>query len=110
VDTATLRLFAASPSSSQRTLEVFRLDGSWTESAVTWDNAPGTIGDSVTTTSGSGYREWDVATLVQAMYSGTNNGFLIKDATEGEDSEQQFHAREKEENVPQLVLTFKPSS
>ena len=31
--------------------------------------------------------------IVQAMYSsGTNNGFLIRDATEGQDAEQQFHA------------------
>ena len=64
-----------------------------------------------TTTSGTGYREWNVATLVQEMYtSGANNGFLIKDATEGQDAEQQFHAREKDENVPQLVLSFKPAS
>ena len=45
------------------------------------------------------------------MYSsGSNNGFLIKDATEGQDAEQQFHAREKGSNVPQLILTFKPVS
>jgi hypothetical protein len=32
----------------------------------------------VTTTSGSGYREWGVAGLVQAIYStGSNNGFLV---------------------------------
>jgi hypothetical protein len=64
----------------------------------------------VATTSGTGYREWGVATLVQAMYSsGTNNGFLIRDATEGQDAEQQFNSREKSENAPQLVITFKPA-
>jgi hypothetical protein len=42
------------------------------------------------------------------MYSsGSNHGFLIKDATEGQDGEQQLHAREKGDNVPQLVVTFK---
>ena len=110
LDTAKLRLYAASASSSQRTLQVFRLAGSWTEGAVTWSNQPSATGSAVTTASGSGYREWSVAALVQAMYSsGTNNGFLIKDATEGQDAEQQFNAREKGENVPQLVLTFKPA-
>jgi CSLREA domain-containing protein len=109
LDKATLRLYAASASGSQRTLEAFRLDGSWTEGGVTWANAPQTAASAVTTTSGSGYREWDLATLVQAMYSsGSNHGFLIKDAAEGQDAEQQIHAREKGENVPQLVVSFKP--
>ena len=110
VDTARLRVYASSASGSQRTLQAFRLDGAWTEGGVTWANAPQTTGSAATTTSGTGYREWDVATLVQAMYSsGSNHGFLIKDATEGQDAEQQLHAREKGQNVPQLVLTFKPA-
>jgi hypothetical protein len=110
LDTAKLRLYAASASSSQRTLQALRVGGSWTEGGVTWTNAPGTSGSAVTTTSGSGYREWGVATLVQAMYSsGSNNGFLIKDATEGQDAEQQFNSREKGDNPPQLVITFKPA-
>jgi hypothetical protein len=108
IDTATLRMYAASSSSSQRTLEAFRADDSWTENGVNWSNQPDTTGDAVETTSGSGYREWAVATLVQAMYSsGTNNGFLIKDGAEGEDAEQQLHAREKGESPPQLVIRFK---
>ncbi|HEV3375763.1 MAG TPA: DNRLRE domain-containing protein, partial [Thermoleophilaceae bacterium] len=108
LDTAKLRLYAASASGSQRTLQAFRIAGSWTESGVTWANAPATADSAVTTISGSGYREWNVATLVQAMYSsGSNHGFLIKDAVEGQDAEQQLHAREKGVNVPQLVVTFK---
>jgi hypothetical protein len=38
-----------------------------------------------------------------------NNGFLIRDATEGQDAEQQFNSREKSDNPPQLVVTFKPA-
>jgi hypothetical protein len=110
LDTAKLRLYAASASSSQRTLQVYRLSGSWTEGGVTWSNAPGISGLPVATTSGTGYREWAVQALVQAMYSsGTNNGFLIRDATEGQDAEQQFNSREKSDNPPQLVVTFKPA-
>jgi hypothetical protein len=110
LDNATLRVYAGSTSSSQRTLQVLRLNGSWTEGGVTWANAPATTGTAVTTTSGIGYRQWAVAPLVQAMYSsGTNNGFLLRDATEGQDAEQQFYAREKGESAPQLVLTFKPA-
>jgi hypothetical protein len=69
LDTAELRLYAGSSSSSQRTLEVLRLDGAWNENSVTWANAPATGGGAVTTTSGNGYRKWGVETLVQAMYS-----------------------------------------
>jgi CheY-like chemotaxis protein len=51
-----------------------------------------------------------LASIVQNMYSsGSNNGFLIRDATEGQDAEQQFYAREKGESPPQLVLAFKPA-
>jgi parallel beta-helix repeat protein len=110
LDAATLRVYASSASSSQRTLQAFRLSGSWTESGVTWSNQPAMTGSAVTTTSGTGYRGWSVAALVQAMYSsGSNNGFLIKDATEGQDAEQQFHAREKGASPPQLVVSFKPA-
>jgi parallel beta-helix repeat protein len=110
LDAATLRVYAGSTSSSQRTLQVLRLGGSWTEGGVTWGNAPATTGSAVTTTSGTGYRQWNVAAIVQAMYSsGSNNGFLVRDATENQDAEQQFYSREKGESPPQLVLTFRPS-
>ncbi|HEX7255365.1 MAG TPA: right-handed parallel beta-helix repeat-containing protein [Gaiellaceae bacterium] len=110
LDAATLRVYAGSASSSQRTLQALRLNGSWTETGVTWGNQPATTGSAVTTTSGTGYRQWGVGAIVQNMYSsGSNNGFLIRDATESQDAEQQFHSRETGSNPPQLVVTFKPA-
>ena len=47
--------------------------------------------------------------MVAAQYSGTNNGFLIRDASENQDAEQQYHSREKGSDTPQLVVTFKPA-
>jgi hypothetical protein len=41
--------------------------------------------------------------------SGANHGFLVRDATENQDAEQQVHAREKGSSPPQLVLTFTPA-
>jgi hypothetical protein len=109
VESATLRLYAPTARTG-RTLQALPLASPWSENGVTWNNQPGTTGPAATTTSASGYREWNVTAQVQAMYdTGANHGFLIKDATEGQDAEQQFHAREKGENVPQLVLTFKPA-
>lgn len=104
---AQLRLYAASATTG-RTLQALRINAAWTENGVTWTNQPATTGTAATTTSATGYRTWTVTTQVAAMYSGTNNGFLIRDATEnGTGQEQQFHAKEKApDNPPQLVLTF----
>ncbi|HYY76558.1 MAG TPA: DNRLRE domain-containing protein, partial [Gaiellaceae bacterium] len=106
VESATLRLYAAS-NKTGRTLQAIRLAAGWSENVVTWNNQPQTTGAAVTTSSGFGYREWNVSSQVQAMYDGAaNDGFLIRDAVENADAEQQFHSREKGENPPQLVLRF----
>ena len=46
--------------------------------------------------------------MCKAMYSGGNNGFVIRDAAEsGGGIEQGFHSREKgTDNPPRLVITF----
>jgi hypothetical protein len=86
---------------------VKRLAGSWTEHGITWATQPSTEGPAAATTSGSGYREWDVTDQVRAMYqAGANHGFLVRDAAENADAEQQFYSREKGENPPGLLLTF----
>jgi hypothetical protein len=52
--------------------------------------------------------EWTVTSAAQTFYTGTNTGFLIRDATEnGGGVEQSFNSREKgADNPPQLVITF----
>jgi hypothetical protein len=106
IESATLRLYAASTKPG-RTLHAVRVAAPWSENVVTWANQPPTTGSAATTESGSGYREWNVTPHVQAMVTeGANHGFLIRDAAEGADAEQQFHSREKGENTPQLVLRF----
>jgi hypothetical protein len=109
VGTATLRVYSDSAVNG-RTLQVLQVTGPWTENSVTWVNQPGTIGAAATTTSGTGWKQWTVTAMVNAMYGGTNNGFLIKDATENHNGgfEQAFHSREKGVDTPQLVITFVP--
>jgi hypothetical protein len=104
---ATLRLFAGSFTSG-RTLQALRVNAAWTEAGVTWSNQPASTGTAATTSSGSGWREWNVLAQVQAMYASANNGFLVRDASENSGGrEQQFHSREKApDNPPQLVITF----
>lgn len=104
---ATLRLNATSASAG-RTLQAFRAASAWTESGVTWSNVPGTTGAAATTSSGTGWREWDVTAHVEAMYSGSNDGFLVRDASEGAAlaASQSFSSREASSNPPTLVVTF----
>jgi hypothetical protein len=109
VQSATLRLYAGSARNG-RTLQAWRLNAPWTEMGVTWGTQPATTGTAVTTSSGSGWRQWTVTAQVQAMFDvGANNGFLIRDANENQDHEQQFNSREKApDNPPQLVVTYGP--
>jgi hypothetical protein len=105
VTDAKLRLHAKSAVDG-RTLQALRVTGSWSEGAVTWNGQPATAGSAAQVASGSGYREWNVTSQVQAMYAAGNEGFLIRDAAENADAEQQFDSREAGGNPPQLVLTF----
>ena len=104
---AKLRMYSGSYKTG-RTLQALRIDASWTESAVRWNNQPAPAGTAATVASGSGYREWTVTSIVQTQYSTTNNGFLIRDAAENNGGmEQVFNSREKgTDNPPRLVLTF----
>jgi hypothetical protein len=109
VDSATLRLYAASYKTG-RALDAYQIAANWGENGVTFANQPPlantTPGRAL---SGFGYREWIVTDHVHSMYStGGYHGFMVRDAFEGEDSEQQFNSREKGEFPPQLVLTFRP--
>jgi CSLREA domain-containing protein len=108
VESATLRLFTAS-AKTPRTLQALRLTAAWTENLVNWSNQPQTTGAAATTAAGTGYREWTVTSQAQAMYLEGNHGFLIRDAVEAQDAEQQLHSREKGQNPPQLVVRFAPA-
>lgn len=94
---ASLKLHSTSAAGG-RTIEVYRAAATptWTEGGVSWNNAPATAGTATDLASTSGPRRWDVAAQVQAMYSGTNNGFVVRDQTEnsGAAAEQKYQARE----------------
>jgi hypothetical protein len=106
VESAKLRLYSSS-SETDRTLQALQLASAWGEHAVTWGNQPATSGPPALTSSGFGYREWNVTSQVQAMYAGANHGFLIRDASEdGPGAEQQLFSREKGESPPELVVCF----
>lgn len=109
---ATLRLYDGSATAgNQRTVRVYRADPAtpWTESTVTWANAPdgsGSYAESATPT-GAGWQQWTVTTQVGDLYAGVDNGFLIRDAVEGASPgvEHIYRSRETTEK-PQLVLAW----
>ncbi len=114
VTAAKLRLYAISAASG-RTIQVARASGAWVEGTITWTNQPGEAGTAVTLASGSGagWREWtggNMTTLVEQLYSGTNNGLVVRDQTEGTpgNQEQRYQARERTPDAqdPELVVTF----
>lgn len=106
---ATLRLFAESEQGT-RVIQAFRASGFWTENAVTWSNQPGTTGAAAASTSGLGWTTWDVTAQVQAMYVGTNFGFVLQDQTEGASDlvgfTQTYASREGAPNDPELIVTW----
>jgi hypothetical protein len=105
---ATLRLFANSAANG-RTIQAFRANTSWTETGVTWNNQPGTTGSAATSSSGAGLRSWDVTSQVQTMYSGTNNGFVVRDSNEASAlAQQQYQSREgtPASQDPELEVVF----
>lgn len=99
---------------SGRTLQAYNVAAAWTETGITWTNQPTTSGTAITTSSGttSGYMGWpDVTSIVNAHYTGPNNGFMVKDATESQPSANQqiFTSRTgQSDQRPILWLTLGP--
>jgi hypothetical protein len=104
---ATLRLMNVSPIAG-RTIEVYANDAAWTQTGVTWSNQPTHSGTPATAAvSGAGWMQWTVTSQVQGMYSGSNHGFKVKDASEnGPGAEQQFESGEAGASWPELIVTF----
>ena len=106
---AKLRLHARTVEAA-RTLDVYRNTATWTQAAVNWNTQPGTTGTAVSQTmpASAAWVEWPVLAHVQAMYSGSNFGFQVRDSAENAagDFEQVFDSAESGTDGPQLVLTL----
>jgi hypothetical protein len=106
---ATLRLYQNSVQGT-RTIDAYQAAAAWTEAGLSWNTRPGTTGSpaSASAATANAWVQWTVTSLVQGMYSGTNNGFVLKDSTEdaATAAEQRFNARETGSNPGQLVLTY----
>jgi large repetitive protein len=107
VTSATLTLSVRSGTTG-RTIQAFRAASSWTETGVTWNNQPATTGTATSAASvASGNLQISVTSQVQAMYSGSNFGFIVKDSAESDNSsaQQRWISREGG-TAPSLSITF----
>jgi len=104
VTSAALNLYASSAPPISKTLEVRRLLGPWSESAVTWNTQPNS-GEADASTSGgtqSGWKSWDVRTAVAAWISGasTNHGFVVRASDESAPFGQTYVFATREGTTP----------
>jgi signal peptidase I len=109
---AWLGMYASVSSSTTRTMEARRIAAPWTEGSVTWVNQPATTGTPATRTNALGWNYWDVKSMVQSMYAGSNYGILIKDAAEGAatSAEQIYNSREQATLRPTLYISMAVNS
>ena len=105
---ATLRLDTTT-SRAGRTYQALQIASSWTEVGVTWNTQPAATGAVATapTVAVGQWIQWTVTGQVQAMYAGSNYGFLVKDASESTaTSYTNRYSSRTGANPPQLVLTW----
>jgi N-acetylneuraminic acid mutarotase len=85
INSATLEMYATSATGNPQ-INLHRVTSSWTESGVTWNNQPSYDAAIVSslTSSGTGWKVWDVKSLIEGYLNGTytNDGFLLKCNTE----------------------------
>jgi hypothetical protein len=110
VSSADFRLYNDSPAAG-RTIEVYRVDPTaplWTETGVTWATRPPAVGTAATSVTGaSGYQSWTVTSQVGLIYSsGIDNGFLVRDQTEGGTNPRQYYQSRAGGSPPRLVLSW----
>jgi hypothetical protein len=115
VQSATLKLTLSSSALSTRTYVLKSASASWTETTLTWSNAPtvsaaATASTSVTLGTAAGtVVQWTVASDVQSFVTAaaTNNGWRLADSAEGSGiSTISFGSREASSGRPQLVITY----
>jgi hypothetical protein len=117
VTSATLGLYITSAPSTSRTYEARRINASWGETTINWNNQPAVSG--VTSTAATGTTsnvrlQWNVTADVQAFAAGTatNNGWRISDQTENAagNREAKFASSEfgTASSQPTLVVRYYP--
>lgn len=113
--TAQLALYLVDAPSADRTWELHRVTGAWTETGITFANQPGVAAAATaalaTGTTDGVWTAWDVLADVQAFADGTtNDGWRVWDQNDGQNPARggAFSSREAAANTPGLAVTFYP--
>ncbi|UXX79405.1 DNRLRE domain-containing protein [Reichenbachiella carrageenanivorans] len=104
VNEATLRVFASSAQPCDIT--AYALSDGWSESTVTWNNAPsnGTSISAVSVSANNVYYEWDVTSYVAAQLAGDGViSFGLWDLT-ADSKSVTINSKEAGSNIPELVI------
>lgn len=97
---------------TNRTITTYRVTSNWSESSVTWNNAPGfadAYGSKSIVHGAWGWYEFDVTNLVSAWYNGTYPNYGIKlrgPEISGPDSSWRGFSTREGSNIPQLVIEY----
>jgi hypothetical protein len=125
IDSATLRVYEYQQAGSTFTVNAHKITQAWVESQANWDDAstgtPWTGGsggtydptviDFTTVNTGVGWREWDIAPLVQEWVDGLapDYGVQLVHTGAGKGDVAVYRSRESASgNPPQLVITYTP--
>jgi hypothetical protein len=115
VSSAKLRVFINSVNTSPlRTIKVYGTDESWTETGITWNNAPAgaTYLGSMDVENTSGiWKEFDVTGYVNSNMSDHQVSFLlVNEGTASSTNDVQFNTKEASASQPQLVVQSSTAS
>lgn len=106
---AKLRLYVFERESSANVvINVFGVDSdSWTESGITWNNAPsrGSSALDTKTASAIGYIEFDVTSFVNTQLSGDKTASFAIEGNATQDRQAKIYSKESSTNKPELVIT-----
>ncbi len=96
-------------------IRVQELDGSWSETGVTWTNMPDGNGDGAISYIPAPHSDWDCGNVtdhVRAWHSGTrtNYGFQLFPRTSVNNLLAMFYNREVNYNRPYLVVDYTPTN
>jgi RHS repeat-associated protein len=110
ITSATFNAYQTKVDTANSSVDLFRINSSWTSTA-TWNSQP-TIGASAETTTtnntSNAYWQWSVTQLVKDWYNGVqpNNGFMLKQQNETTSPFRTFTSVNNGNNTPRLTINY----
>jgi arylsulfatase A-like enzyme len=99
-----LRLYASK--AEECTIIASEIDDNWTESGVTWANAPGSVKNVASSeiSNSTGYFEWDITNYLKTQVAKDGVVSLCLEEHSGANADVIFNSNEAGNNQPELVL------